>query len=37
MLSLGSEMLRDRRVMKRRLSEGRDFLKFLRSHRAPSP
>jgi hopanoid biosynthesis associated radical SAM protein HpnJ len=37
MLSLGAEMLRDRQVMKRRLSEGRDFLKFLRSHRSPSP
>jgi hypothetical protein len=33
MLSLGAEMLRDRQVMKRRLAEGRDFLKFLRSHR----
>ena len=33
MFSLGAEMLRDRQVMKRRLSEGRDFLKFLRSHR----
>jgi hopanoid biosynthesis associated radical SAM protein HpnJ len=33
MLSLGSEMLRDRQVMKRRLSEGREFLKFLRTHR----
>jgi len=36
MLSLASEMVRDRRVMKRRLREGRDFLRFLRSHRAPS-
>jgi hopanoid biosynthesis associated radical SAM protein HpnJ len=33
MLSLASEMFRDRQVMKRRLSEGRDFLRFLRSHR----
>ena len=28
-----AEMLRDRRVMQRRLSEGRDFLRFLRKHR----
>jgi hypothetical protein len=33
MLSLGSEMLRDRRVMKRRLSDGREFLRFLRTRR----
>jgi hypothetical protein len=33
MLSLGSEMLRDRRVLKRRLAEGREFLRFLRAHR----
>ncbi len=32
-LSLAAEMVRDRRVMKRRLSEGREFLKFLRTHR----
>jgi radical SAM superfamily enzyme YgiQ (UPF0313 family) len=37
MFSLGAEMLRDRRVMQRRLSEGRDFLRFLRSRRSPSP
>jgi len=36
MLSLASEMVRDRQVMRRRLAEGRDFLRFLRSHRAPS-
>ena len=36
MLSLASEMVRDRQVMKRRLREGRDFLRFLRSHRSPS-
>ena len=34
MISLGAEMLRDRNVMRRRLSEGRDFLRFLRKHRA---
>jgi len=32
--SLASEMVRDRRVMRRRLAEGRDFLRFLRAHRA---
>jgi len=37
MLSLASEMVRDRHVMKRRLAEGRDFLRFLRSHRVPAP
>jgi hopanoid biosynthesis associated radical SAM protein HpnJ len=37
MLSLASEMVRDRQVMKRRLAEGRDFLRFLRSHRVPAP
>jgi radical SAM superfamily enzyme YgiQ (UPF0313 family) len=36
MVSLASEMVRDRQVMKRRLREGRDFLRFLRSHRSPS-
>ena len=33
MLSLASEMVHDRQVMKRRLSEGREFLRFLRTHR----
>jgi len=33
LLSLGGEMLRDRRVMRRRLAEGRDFLRFLARHR----
>ena len=33
MLSLAAEMVRDRRVMKRRLTEGREFLRFLRTHR----
>jgi radical SAM superfamily enzyme YgiQ (UPF0313 family) len=33
MISLASEMLRDRHVMRRRLAEGRDFLRFLRRHR----
>ncbi len=37
MISLGAEMLRDRGVMRRRLSEGRDFLRFLRKHRAEAP
>jgi len=33
-LSLAGEMVRDRQVMRRRLAEGRDFLRFLRKHRA---
>jgi hopanoid biosynthesis associated radical SAM protein HpnJ len=37
MISLGAEMLRDREVMRRRLHEGRDFLRFLRQHRAEAP
>jgi hopanoid biosynthesis associated radical SAM protein HpnJ len=37
MISLGVKMLRDRDVMGRRLSEGRDFLRFLRKHRAEAP
>jgi hypothetical protein len=37
MISLGAAMLRDRDVMRPRLSEGRDFLRFLRVHRAASP
>jgi len=37
MISLGAEMLRDRDVMRRRLSEGREFLRFLRKHRAEAP
>jgi hopanoid biosynthesis associated radical SAM protein HpnJ len=34
--ALGGEMLRDRAVMRRRLAEGRDFLRFLSRRRAPS-
>ncbi len=37
MISLGAEMLRDRTVMRRRLQEGREFLHFLRKHRAEAP
>jgi len=37
MISLGAEMLRDRELMRRRLHEGRDFLRFLRQHRAEVP
>jgi hopanoid biosynthesis associated radical SAM protein HpnJ len=33
MISLAGDMLRDRRVLRRRLAEGREFLKFLRRHR----
>jgi hopanoid biosynthesis associated radical SAM protein HpnJ len=33
MISLAGEMVRDRQVMRRRLREGRDFLRFLRKHR----
>jgi hopanoid biosynthesis associated radical SAM protein HpnJ len=33
MMSLAGEMVRDRRVLKRRLAEGREFLTFLRRHR----
>ena len=33
MISLAAEMLGDRRVMGRRLREGRDFLRFLRARR----
>ena len=36
MFSLASEMVHDRQVLKRRLTEGREFLRFLRLHRAPS-
>jgi hopanoid biosynthesis associated radical SAM protein HpnJ len=32
-ISLAGEMLRDRQVLRRRLAEGRDFLRFLRRHR----
>jgi hopanoid biosynthesis associated radical SAM protein HpnJ len=35
MISLGAEMLRDRGLMRRRLSEGYQFLRFLRRRRAP--
>jgi hopanoid biosynthesis associated radical SAM protein HpnJ len=35
MISLAGEMVRDRQVMRRRLREGRDFLRFLRRHRTP--
>jgi hopanoid biosynthesis associated radical SAM protein HpnJ len=34
MISLGVQMLRDRELMRRRLAEGREFLRFLRTHRA---
>ena len=37
MISLGAAMLRDRDLMRRRLAEGRDFLRFLRNHRAEAP
>ncbi len=37
MLSLGAAMLRDRELMRRRIQEGRDFLRFLRKHRAETP
>jgi hypothetical protein len=37
MISLGAEMLRDRAGMRRRLSEGRESLRFLRKHRAEAP
>ena len=37
MVSLGAQMLRDPESMRRRLSEGRDFLRFLRTHRAEAP
>ena len=37
MISLGAQMLTDPDLMRRRLSEGRDFLRFLRSHRAEAP
>jgi hopanoid biosynthesis associated radical SAM protein HpnJ len=37
MISLGGAMLRDRELMRRRLAEGRDFLRFLRKHRAEAP
>ena len=33
MISLAAEMLRDRQVLRRRLTEGREFLRFLRQHR----
>jgi radical SAM superfamily enzyme YgiQ (UPF0313 family) len=35
MISLAGEMVRDGQVMRRRLREGRDFLRFLRKHRTP--
>jgi hopanoid biosynthesis associated radical SAM protein HpnJ len=34
LISIGREMLGDRRVLRRRLVEGRQFLGFLRQHRA---
>jgi len=37
MISLGAQMLRDPELMRRRLSEGRDFLRFLRTHRTEAP
>jgi len=33
MISLAAEMVRDGRVLRRRLREGREFLRFLRQHR----
>ena len=39
-MTLGAAMLRDRDLMRRRLAEGRDFLRFLRflrTHRAEAP
>jgi hypothetical protein len=33
MISLAAEMVRDRRVLRRRLAEGREFLRFLRARR----
>jgi hopanoid biosynthesis associated radical SAM protein HpnJ len=33
LISLTAETVRDRRVLRRRLAEGRDFLRFLRRHR----
>jgi hopanoid biosynthesis associated radical SAM protein HpnJ len=33
LVSLAAETLTDRRVLRRRLAEGRDFLRFLRRHR----
>ena len=32
-ISLAAEAFGDRRVLRRRLQEGRDFLRFLRRHR----
>ena len=37
MLALGAEMLRDPAMGRRRLGEGRDFLRFLARRRSPSP
>jgi hopanoid biosynthesis associated radical SAM protein HpnJ len=37
MLSLGAAMLRDRKLMRRRIQEGREFLRFLRKHRTEAP
>ena len=37
MISLGAEMLRDTSVLRRRVAEGYQFLRFLRKHRAVSP
>jgi hopanoid biosynthesis associated radical SAM protein HpnJ len=37
MLALGAEMLRDPAMGRRRLREGRDFLRFLSRRRSPSP
>jgi len=34
MIPLGAKMLRDPELMRRRLHEGRDVLRFLRQHRA---
>jgi hopanoid biosynthesis associated radical SAM protein HpnJ len=37
MVSLASQMVRDPQVLRRRLSEGRDFLRFLRARRRARP
>src|SRR6266481_7401602 len=37
MIALGAAMFRDRDLLRRRLAEGRDFLRFLRRHRAEAP
>ena len=36
-MAMGREMLRDRQVLRRRLGEGRDFLRFLARRRSAGP